>query len=59
MLDEIKSLRHAMETGGVEVKWLEVEDAVHDFIAIPGFSKHSELAFEAIVQWAKEGKGHK
>lgn len=59
MLDEIKSLRHAMETGGVEVKWLEVEDAVHDFFAIPGFSKQSKLAFEAVVQWVKEGKEHK
>ena len=55
MLDEIKSLRHAMEAGGVEVKWLEVEDAVHDFFVIPGFSKHSKLAFEEIVRWVKQG----
>ena len=59
MLDEIKSLRHVMETGGVEVKWLEVEDAVHDFIAIPGFSRQSKRAFEEIVQWVKEGMEHK
>ena len=59
LLDEIKSLRYAMEAGGVELKWLEVEDAVHDFFGIPGFSKHSELAFQAIVQWVKEGKGYK
>lgn len=59
MLDEIKSLRHAMEAGGVEVKWLEVEDAVHDFFAIPGFSKHSELAFKEVIQWVNEGKERK
>ena len=58
MLDEIKSLKHVMETGGVEVKWLEVEDAVHDFFAIPGFSRQSKLAFEEIVQWVKEGMEH-
>ena len=57
MLDEIRSLRHAMETGGVAVTSLEVEDAVHDFVAVPGFSKQAELAFGAIVQWVKEGKG--
>jgi len=56
MLDEIKSLRYVMETGGAQVRWLEVEDAVHDFFAIPGFSKHSKLAFEAIVEWVKAGK---
>jgi len=55
MLDEIKSLRHVMEAGGMEVKWLEVEDAVHDFFIAPGFSKHSKRAFEEIVQWVKEG----
>jgi acetyl esterase/lipase len=59
MLDEIKSLRYAMEAGGVEVKWLEVEDAVHDFFIVPGFSKHSKPAFEEIVQWVKEGMGRK
>jgi acetyl esterase/lipase len=59
MLDEIKSLRHAMEAGGVEVKWLEVEGAVHDFFAIPGFSKYSKPAFEEILEWVKEGTERK
>jgi acetyl esterase/lipase len=56
MADEIRSLRHVMETGGVNVRWLEVEDAVHDFFAILGFAKQSELAFEAIVEWVKGRK---
>jgi acetyl esterase/lipase len=58
ILDEVNSLRHTMETGGVDVKWLEVEDAVHDFFAIPSFPKHSKLAFEEIMQWVKEGREH-
>ena len=40
MLDEIKSLRYAMEAGGVDVKWLELEDA-----ASHPRRKHSDLAF--------------
>jgi hypothetical protein len=47
MVDEFMSLRRVTEM------WLDVEDAVHDFFAIPGFAKPLELAFEAIVQWVE------
>jgi len=58
MLDEIKSLKHAMLEGGVEVTWCEIEDAVHDFFLCPFFEKHSREGFEAIVEWLKARKVH-
>ena len=56
MLDEIRSLKHAMLEGGVEVTWCEMEDAVHDFFVWPFFEEHSRQGFEAVVEWLKAGK---
>jgi len=53
MLDEIRSLKHAMIEGGVEVTWCEMEDAVHDFFLCPIFEEHSRKGFEAVVEWLK------
>ena len=53
LLDEIKSLRHAMLEGGVDVTWCEIEDAVHDFFLCPPFEEHSREGFEAVVEWLK------
>jgi len=56
MLDEIKSLKHAMLEGGVDVTWSEMEDAVHDFFLCPPFEEHSRKGFEEVVEWLKAGK---
>ncbi len=53
MLDEIKSLKHAMVEGGVEVTWCEMEDAVHDFFLCPTFEGQSGKGFEKVVKWLK------
>jgi acetyl esterase/lipase len=56
MLDEIKSLKHVMLEGGVEVTWSEMEDAVHDFFCCPPFEEHARKGFEEVVKWLKAGK---
>jgi len=56
MLDEIKSLKHAMLEGGVELTWSEMEDAIHDFFLCPPFEEHSRKGFEEVVEWLKAGK---
>lgn len=56
MLDEIKSLKHVMIEGGVEVTWCEMEDAVHDFFLCSMFEEHSRKGFEEVVEWVKVGK---
>jgi acetyl esterase/lipase len=53
MLDEIKSLSHAMLEGGVDVTWCEMEDAVHDFFCCTFFEEHSRKGLEAVVEWLK------
>jgi acetyl esterase/lipase len=56
LLDEIKSLKHTMLDGGVEVTWCEMEDAVHIFFICSFFEEHSRKGFKAVVEWLK-GKG--
>jgi len=56
MLDEIKSLKHAMVEGGVKVTWCEMEDAVHDFFSCPPFEEQSQKGFEVVVEWLKTGR---
>jgi acetyl esterase/lipase len=48
-VDEIKSLKHVMLEGGVEVTWSEMKGAVHDFFLCPLFEGHSRKRFQEAV----------